>query len=69
MAERTITEILESLSRIEAKMETIAETGADHEHRLRKLEQRGAKRWDAVSLSVLSAIAVGIVGYVLGKLF
>ena len=69
MAERTITEILEALARIETDVKTIARNGADHETRLRTLEQRNGKRWDAVSLSVLTAAAVGIVGYVLGKWF
>lgn len=68
MAERTITEILEALARIEANVKTIAENGEDHEQRLRILEQRGTKRWDAVSLSILTAAAVGIVGYFIGKL-
>ena len=69
MAERTISEILEALARSEANVQTIAENGADHEQRLRSLEQRGTKRWDAVSLSVLTAAAVGVVGFLLGKLF
>ena len=68
MAERTITEILEALARIEANVEMIAQHGEDHEKRIRSLEQRGSKRWDAISLSVLSAAAVGIVGFILGKL-
>ena len=69
MAERTIAEIMEALARIEANVEMIAKNGADHEKRLRTLEQRGAKRWDALSLSILSAAAVGVVGFILGKLF
>ena len=69
MAERSISDILEALARIEANLETIAENGADHEQRLRLLEQRGAKRWDAISLSVLTAAAVGVAGYILGKIF
>ena len=69
MAERTIAEIMEALARIEANVEIIASNGADHEKRLRSLEQRGAKRWDALTLSILSAAAVGVIGYVLGKLF
>lgn len=69
MAERSITDILEALARIESDLKTIAKNGADHEQRLRTLEQRGAKRWDAVTLSALTAAAVGIVGFLLGKLF
>ena len=69
MAERTITEILEALARIETNVKTIAENGADHEERLRALESKSGKRWDALTLSLLSAVVVGIAGYVLGKLF
>ncbi len=69
MAERTITEILEALARIETNVKTIAESGADHEERLRLLEQKSGKRCEALTLSVLTAAAVGVVGFVLGKLF
>ena len=69
MAERTISEIMEALARIETNVETIAQHSEDHEQRLRMIEQRGTKRWDALSLSILSALAVGIAGYILGKLF
>ena len=69
MAERSVTEILEALARIETNVAAIAASCEDHEKRLRSLEQRGAKRWDAVTLSVLSAGAVGLIGYILGKLF
>ena len=69
MAERTITEILESLARIETNVKTIAQNGADHEERLRALEQRSGKRYEALTLSLLSAALVGVAGYILGKLF
>ncbi len=69
MAERTVSEILEALARIETDVKTIARNGADHEQRLRALEQRNGKRWEALTLSILTAAAVGIVGYVLGKIF
>ena len=69
MAERTITEILEALARIETDVKTIAKNGADHEARIRELEQKSGKRMEALTLSILSAIAVGVIGYVIGKLF
>jgi len=69
VAERSISEILEALARIETNLKTIAENGADHEERLRALESRNGKRFEALTLSVLTAAAVGIVGFVLGKLF
>ena len=45
MAERSISEILEALARIETNLKTIAENGADHEERLRALESRNGKRF------------------------
>ena len=69
MAERTVTEILESLARIETNVKTIAKNSADHEARLRELEQKSGKRFDALVLSAVSAAVVGVIGYVIGKLF
>lgn len=69
MAERTVAEIMEALARIETEVKTIARNGADHEARLRALESKSGKRMEALTASVLTAIAVGVVGYVLGKLF
>ena len=69
MAERTVTEILEALARIETNVKTIAENGADHEARLRALEQKSGRRWESLSLSAITAALVGLVGYAMGKLF
>lgn len=69
MAERTVTEILESLARIETNVKTIAKNSADHEARLRELEQKNGKRMDALSLAAISAVIVGVIGYTIGKLF
>lgn len=69
MAEQSIAEIMAALARIEANVKTIAGNGADHERRIRALEGRSGKRWDAVSLSLLTAIIVGVAGYLLGRLF
>lgn len=69
MAERTITEILEALARIETDVKTIAKNGADHEARLRALEHKSGKRMEAISLAAISAAVVGVIGYAIGKLF
>jgi len=69
MAERTVTEILEALARIETNVKTIAKNGADHEARLRALEQKSGKRWESMSLAAITAALVGLVGYAMGKLF
>lgn len=69
MAEKTVTEILEALARIETDVKTIAKNGADHETRLRALEQKSGKRMESLMLAAVSAVIVGIVGYLMGKLF
>jgi septal ring factor EnvC (AmiA/AmiB activator) len=69
MAEKTVTEILEALARIETDVKTIAKNGADHETRLRALEQKSGKRMESLTLAAVSAVIVGIVGYLMGKLF
>lgn len=69
MAEQTITEILQALARIETDVKTIAKNSADHEARLRELEQKNGKRFDALVLAVISAVVVGVIGYAIGKLF
>ena len=69
MAERTVSEILEALARIETNVKTIAKNSADHESRLRTLEQKSGKRLESLALAALSAAVVGVVGYVMGKLF
>ena len=69
MTERTISEILEALARIETNVKTIAKNSADHETRLRELEQKSGKRMEAVALAAVSTAVVGVVGYAIGKLF
>ena len=66
MAERTVSEILESLARIETDVKTIAKNSADHEARLRELEHKSGKRMEALTTAVISAIAVGVIGYAIG---
>ena len=56
MAERSISEILEALARIETNLKTIAENGADHEERLRALESRNGKRFEALTLAMCALI-------------
>ena len=58
-------EVLERLARIETKLDALD----DHEKRLRDLEGKSGKKWDSVTISVITAIIVGIVGFCIGKLF
>jgi hypothetical protein len=57
-------EILERLTRIETKLDALD----DHEARLRELEGKSGKKWDSITLSVITSIIVGIVGFCIGKL-
>ena len=58
-------EVLERLARIETKLDALD----DHEKRLRDLEGKSGKKWDSVTISVITAIVVGVVGFIIGKLF
>ena len=69
MAEKTISDILEALARIETNVKSIAKNSADHETRLRALEQKSGKRMEKLTLAVITAALVGVVGYALGKIF
>lgn len=62
-------EILTKLTRIETMLGSMNPRLEDHEARIRELEGKSGKKWDAVSLSILTAILVGIVGFAIGKLF
>lgn len=66
---KLMNEVLEKLIRIEAKIDVYKSQLDDHEVRIRELEGKNGKKWDAISLSVITAILVGIVGFVIGKLF
>jgi hypothetical protein len=67
MAERTIGEIMEALARIETSVDSIALNSADHEARIRALEGKSGKRWDAVITTTIAAVITLIVGVILGK--
>ena len=67
--ERLMNEVLSRLTRIETKVDNWKPQLDDHEMRIRELEGKSGKKWDAVSLSILTAILVGIVGFAIGKLF
>lgn len=61
--------VLEKLTRIETKIDVYKSQLDDHEARIRELEGKSGKKYDAVSLAIVTAVFVGIVGYVIGKLF
>ena len=69
MIKESLTDIKTGVARIETKIDAQAKTINDHETRLRDLEGKSGKRWDAVTISVITAALVGIAGFVIGKLF
>lgn len=64
-----LTQIETRLSIIETKMDNYKPQLDDHEARIRELEGKSGKKWDAVVLSIITAVLVGIVGFAVGKLF
>ncbi len=65
---KLMNEVLEKLIRIEAKIDVYKSQLDDHEARIRELEGKSGKKYDAISLAVVTAVFVGIVGFVLGKI-
>lgn len=68
MINEALTTIKLTVARIETKIDTQGETLGDHEARIRELEGKSGKKWDAVVAAVISAVIVGIVGFAIGKL-
>lgn len=68
MINETLTAIKMTVTRIETKIDTQGDTISDHEDRLRTLEGKSGKKWDSVSLAIITAALVGIVGFAIGKL-
>lgn len=68
MIKETLTDIQTGVARIETMLEAQAGTVKDHESRIRELEGKSGKKWDSVSLAIITAALVGIVGFAIGKL-
>ena len=66
--ENMMNAVLEKLTRIETKIDVYKSQLDDHEARIRELEGKSGKKYDAISLAVVTAVFVGIVGFVLGKI-
>lgn len=66
--EKIMNEMLTRLTRIETKLDSIPATLNDHEARIRALESKPGKRWDAIVAGIIGAVIVGIVGFAIGKL-
>ena len=68
MAENQVQEILLKLERIEQKLNTALVDIDDHEERLRTLEGKGGKRWEALVEQVIMLIVAAAVGWLLGQI-
>lgn len=66
--QKQLSEVVRGNTRIEAKLDTHHQQLNDHELRLRELERKPGKRWDSLAMSVVTALVVGVIGYMLGKL-
>lgn len=67
MAENQVQEILLKLERIEQKLTTALADIDDHEDRLRTLEGKGGKRWEALVGQLIVLAAVAFSGWLLGQ--
>ena len=61
-------EVLQTLARIDTKLDTALAQISDHEERLRALEGRSGKRWEALVAQVLSLLVAAGVGLLIGSL-
>ncbi|HOG02185.1 MAG TPA: hypothetical protein PKW29_13910 [Clostridia bacterium] len=61
MAESDVQAILRAVAVIDSKLDHVIDQGEDHEERLRCLEQKGGKRWEAVTTAIFSAIIGALV--------
>ena len=66
--EDEIMEIKTTLARIESKLDNIKNQTTDHENRLRALESRNGKRWEAAVTQIITLVIAAVVGYFLGNM-
>lgn len=66
--ENVMNEVLTRLTRIETKIDSYRTTLNDHETRIRALESKPGKKWDAIVAGIIGAVIAGLVGFVIGKL-
>lgn len=66
--ENEIMEIKTTLARIESKLDNIKNQTSDHELRLRTLESRNGKRWEAAVSQIVTLVIAAVVGYFLGNM-
>lgn len=59
---------LQNVARNTAEIENMALTVNDHERRIRDIEGKGGKRWEALVTQIISLIAAAVAGMLIGKL-
>lgn len=69
MEEARIQEVLETLARIDTKLDTALSKLEDHEVRLRALEGHGGRRYEALLGQVLYLLLAAGAGLFFGRLF
>ena len=68
MAENQVQEILLKLERIEQKLTTALADIDDHEDRIRSLESKGGKRWEALVGQLIALVVAAASGWLLGQI-
>ena len=56
-----------TLARIETKLDVALTDILDHEERLRLLEYKPAKRWDALVGQIIAVIVAAVLGFIIAK--
>lgn len=56
-----------AIARIETKLDSILDNQQDHEKRLRLLEGKSGRRWEALIGQAISAVAAAACGMLLGR--
>ncbi len=57
-----------TLARMESKLDASLKNIDDHEARIRSLECKGGKRWEALVGQIIGLASAGFVGWLLGRI-
>lgn len=66
--EKEIGKVLQKLSSIETKLDTALSDLADHETRLRALENKSGLRWDSLVGDLIKLLVAAFVGYYIAQI-
>ncbi len=66
--EARMSNVEQTLARIEQKLDRSLKDISDHESRIRTLEGKGGRRWETLVAQVIGLAAAGFVGWLLGQL-